>query len=209
MGTIRYTVTTITKRCPYCGKTVDEETHGTFTPFLGIIFLFTFPIAIPYLLIRYLALKDPDFPKIGPKSFPCPHCSIPIRTNNYAVEDLDGENLFLHKFKKWVYISYVIGAVFGICVFAMIIGEPIISLYGLFALLSLIGVVAIIITYHIKLEEITNPKPKILEQTKTTIQPNKTSVQNDADSYFYCRKCGHKLPADSQFCNKCGTELVK
>ena len=206
MGKIRYTVTTITKRCPYCGKTTDEETHGELTPFLGIIFLFTFPIVIPYLIIRYLALKDPDFPKIGPKSFLCPHCSLPIRTDNYAVEDLDGEKLFLHKFKKWVYISYVIGAVFGVCVFSMIIGEPIISLCGLYALLSFVGVVAIIITYHIKLEEITNPKP---EQLKPIIQPTKEPNKNETASFFYCRKCGTKLPSDSQFCNKCGTKVVK
>ena len=55
MCKIRYTVTTITKRCPYCGKIVDTETHGESTPLLGIAFLFTFPVTIPYLLIRYLA----------------------------------------------------------------------------------------------------------------------------------------------------------
>ena len=154
MGTIRYTITTITKQCPYCGKTVDTETHGAFTPLYGLFFLFTFPVVIPYWLIRYLGFKDPDFPKIGPKSFPCPHCSMPILTNNYAIEDLNAEDLFLHKFKKWVYITYVMGGVFGICVFAMIIGDLTFSLFGLFALIC---VVAIIITYHIKLEEITNP----------------------------------------------------
>ena len=209
MGKIRYTVTTITKRCPYCGKTVDTETHGEFTPFLGILFLFTFPVFIPYLLIRYLALKDPTFPKIGPKSFPCPHCSLPILTNNHAVEDLDGKDLFLHKFKKWIYISYVIGGVFGICVFIMIIGEPVISLFGLFALLSLIGVVTIIITYHIKLEEITNSKPKVTEQPKPTVPTQKSIAKNGDISFIYCRKCGNKLPSDSQFCSKCGTEIVK
>ena len=72
---IRYTVTTITKRCPYCGKTVDTETHGSLTPLLSALFIFTFPVVIPYLLIRFSALQDPDFPKIGPKSYPCPHGS--------------------------------------------------------------------------------------------------------------------------------------
>ena len=90
---------------------------------------------------------------------------MPIRTNNYAVEALEGENLFLHKLKKWVYISYVIGGVFGVCIFAMIPGEPVISLFGLFALLSLIGVATTIITYHIKLEEITPPKTKVFVVT--------------------------------------------
>ncbi len=206
---IRYTVTKITKRCPYCGKTVDTETHGAFTPLLCILFFFTFPVVIPYLLIRFLAFKDPDFPKIGPKSYPCPHCSLPIHTGMCTVEDLHGEDLFLHKIKKWVYISYVIGGVFGICVFAMIIGEPVISLYGLFALLSLIGVVAIIITYYTKLEETTSPKPKVMEQSKTTVQPQKSIANGEETSFIYCRKCGNKLPLDSQFCSKCGTEIGK
>lgn len=46
MGKIRYTVTTITKRCPYCGKIVDTETHGESTPLLGISFGFYFKYGI-------------------------------------------------------------------------------------------------------------------------------------------------------------------
>ena len=207
MGRIRYTVTTITKRCPHCGEIVDKETHGEFTPFLGILFMFTFPVQIPYLIIRYLALKDPDFPSIGEKFFTCPHCSLPIRTNNYAVEDLDDENLFLHKFKKWAYISYIVGAVLGICVFAMLLGKPIASLYGLFALLSLIVVIAIVIAYHAKLEEIKHPN--VVEQPEPALHSKETPPEDKAPAYFYCRKCGTKLPSDSQFCNKCGTEVVK
>lgn len=107
MGKIRYTVTTITKRCPYCGKIVDTETHGEFTPLFAIVGVFAFPIALPYSLIRYLGFQNPTFPQIGPKSFPCPHCSSPIRAKNYAVADLKGKDLFLHKFKKWIYISSV------------------------------------------------------------------------------------------------------
>lgn len=209
MGKIRYTVTTITKRCPYCGKIVDTETHGESTPLLGIAFLFTFPVAIPYLLIRYLALKDPEFPKIGPKSFKCPYCSLPIRTNNYAVEDLEGEKLFLYKFKKWAYISYAIGGVLGACVFAMIMVEQVISLFGLLALLSFIGVVVIITAYHIKLKEIANPNLNTLEQTETIIKPTKIATQNENNPFIYCRKCGNKLPSDSKFCSKCGIEVVK
>lgn len=209
MGRIRYTVTTITNRCPYCGNIVDTETHGAFTPFLGMAFMLTFPVVIPYWIIRYLALKDPIFPEIGPKSFPCPYCSLPIRTNNLAVEDLDGEALFLHKFKKWAYSCYAIGGVFGICVFAMILGEPMISLYGLAALLSFIGVVAIIITYHIKREEIKNAKTKTQEKTKTYNSKQNNTTRNQNISYIYCRKCGNKLPLDSRYCSRCGTEIKK
>ena len=209
MGRIRYTVTTIKKRCPYCGTTVDEETHGAFTPIISILFFFTFPLVLPYFIIRYLALRDPEFPKIGPTFFLCPHCSLPIRTNNYAVEDLDGENLFLHKYKKWIYISYVLGAVFGVCVFCMIMGEPIISLWGLFALLSLVGVVTIIITYYIKLEAVTHHSQRFEEQLNSIIYPKEVSDKNASVSFLYCRKCGIKLPSDSKFCSKCGTEIVK
>lgn len=206
MGKIRYTVTTITKQCPYCGRTVDTETHGEFAPFLGILFLFTFPIVIPYWLLKHLAFQDPNFPKIGPETTPCPHCSLPIRTENYAIEDLKDEKLFLHKFKKWIYISYVFGAICGSCIFGMITGAAVVSLWGLFALLSLIAVVIIIITYHVKLEEIAHPKSKVIDQPSSNL---KHTSQDNTVSFFYCRKCGNKLPADSQFCNKCGTELVK
>ena len=117
MARYNYIVTEITKRCPYCGKTVGTETKADQTPpHLIILLLAIFPITIPYWILRYLAFKNPNFPKVGPKTFQCPHCYLPIRTDNYAVEDLDSKNLFLHKFKKWIYISYVIGAVCGVCV---------------------------------------------------------------------------------------------
>ena len=205
MARYNYIVTEITKRCPYCGKTVGTETKADQTPpHLIILLLAIFPITIPYWILRYLAFKNPNFPKVGPKTFQCPHCYLPIRTDNYAVEDLDSKNLFLHKFKKWIYISYVIGAVCGVCVFGIIAGTPVVSVLGLFALLSLIVAVAIVIIYHVKLEEIMHPKPKAVEQPK---QPQKDIAQNSVPSFFYCRKCGTKLPSDSRFCDKCGTKL--
>ena len=209
MGRIRYTVTTITKRCPYCGEILDTETHGDLAPFLGIFFIFIFPIVVPYLLIRYLALKNPDFPKIGPKFFQCPHCSLPIRTDNYAIQDLHGKNLFLYKFKKWVYICYALGGIFGFSIFAIVEESPATLFWVLLASLSLIGVAAIIIIYHTKIKEMEALKSKTLEQSEVVIQLAKISTQNQNDSYTYCRECGNKLPSDSKFCNKCGTKIVE
>lgn len=97
----------------------------------------------------------------------------------------------------------------GACVFAMIMVEQVISLFGLLALLSFIGVVVIITAYHIKLKEIANPNLKTLEQTETIIKPTKISTQNENNPFIYCRKCGNKLPSDSKFCSKCGIEVVK
>lgn len=207
---IRYTVTTITKRCPYCGKTIDEETHGQFTPLLGILLFLTFPIAIPYLLIRFLLLKDPNFPPIGPKYFSCPHCALPIRTGNYAREELQGTKLFLHKFKTWIYVCYAIGAVFGISVMVLLLENmPLVSWWGLVSLISISGIIAIVFVYYTKLEDVSNIEqsvnnsPKITEREKLNFEP---AVDT---SCIYCRKCGTKLPVDSQFCNKCGTKIMK
>lgn len=205
MGTIKYTVTTITKSCPYCRQTVDTKTEGELGPFLGILFLFTFPIVIPYWILRYWAFRDPEFPKIGPKISPCPHCSLPIRTNNYAIGDLTGQKLFLHAFKKWVYISYVFGGICGVCIFGIITGAPMVSLWGLLALLSLATDVVIIITYHTKLNKIISPDSKITESKK---RPQADIAQDNTASFIYCRICGTKLPADSHFCTKCGTKLA-
>lgn len=204
MGTIRYTVTTITKRCPHCGKIIDEESHGQFTPLYGIAFLFTFPIVIPYLLIRFLVLKDPQFPKVGPKTFSCPDCSMPIKTNNVAITELNEKGLFLHKFKKWVYLCYALGGVFGISIFFVLINEfEIFSIYGLFALMSLIGIIYIVIAYRTKYEHIKQSEPKCYSKE------NSAQTKEKSDSCLYCRKCGAKLPSDSIFCHKCATEVKK
>ena len=100
MGRIRYTVTTLTTRCPHCGYTLDEETHGALTPIISCLWFITFPILIPYAIIKYLGLGDPDMPKIGQKMITCPHCSLPVRTNNLAIEDLSQKELVTHIRKR-------------------------------------------------------------------------------------------------------------
>ena len=154
MARISYTITSITKRCPHCKGIIDETSHGDFTPLYGIVFFFTFPFAIPYLIIRYWLLRNPDSPKVGEEVIDCPHWSMQVRTDRRAKENLDEEDLFLHKFKKWAYLSYAIGAIFGFCVLALLVGEPIVSLYGLCALLSFVVVAVIIISYHVKYKRI-------------------------------------------------------
>ena len=210
MGKIRYTVTTLTTRCPHCGYTLDEETHGALTPIISCLWFITFPILIPYAIIKYLGLGDPDIPKIGPKMITCPHCSLPVRTNNLAVEDLNPEALVTYRFRIWFYVSYLLGAILSFTLLYLLIdGLPIVSGGGLIALLALIGVISIIITYRVKLANCNAPKTQeVIVQNKPVIKSsNKTNAESNG--YFYCRKCGNKLPADSQFCDKCGTEIVK
>ena len=210
MGKIRYTVTTLTTRCPHCGYTLDEETHGALTPLISCLWFITFPILIPYAIIKYLGLGDPDIPKIGPKMITCPHCSLPVRTNNLAVEDLTAEDLITYHFRIWFYVSYVLGAILSFTLLYLLIDSvPIASGGGLIALFSLLGVIAIVITYRVKLANCNAPKPKevFIPNESVIKSPNKTT--DEVNEYFYCRKCGNKLPADSQFCNKCGTEIVK
>ncbi len=48
------------------------------------------------------------------------------------------------------------------------------------------------------------------EQHKTTAQQDKTAADNDTqklDKTVFCRKCGNRLPEDSEFCNQCGTKV--
>lgn len=146
---IKYTVRTVTKSCPYCGRAIYSETYGRFTPLIGIMFLLTFPISAPYLVIRYLVLKNPAFPKIGNPITACPSCHKPILTGKKTIADLDEDEIALHKFKKWVYLCYALGAVLGISIFLMLSESvPIVSILGLTALLSLAGIIAIVIIYY-------------------------------------------------------------
>lgn len=52
-------------------------------------------------------------------------------------------------------------------------------------------------------------KKKKANQLKPALHSKESPTENEDSSYFYCRKCGTKLPSDSQFCTKCGTEVVK
>ena len=210
MGTFRYTVTTLTTRCPHCGYTLDEETHGALTPIISCLWFITFPILIPYAIIKYWGLGDPDMPKIGPKTITCPHCSLPVKTNNLEVEDLEPEALVTYRFRIWFYVSYVLGAILSFTLLYLLIdGLPIVSGGGLIALLAFLSIITIVITYRVKLAKCNAPKPQeVIIQNKPVIKSAEKNTQ-ESNNYFYCRKCGNKLPADSQFCDKCGTEIVK
>lgn len=48
--------------------------------------------------------------------------------------------------------------------------------------------------------------PKIATEKENKAVQNKNPVQQ---GFFYCHRCGNRLPADSLFCNVCGTRLVE
>lgn len=145
---VRYTVTTRTKSCPYCGTTLSVETENTL--FTTLLVLFFLPVTIPFFLIR-ISLGLPKMPKIGPKVDHCPQCSSPIRTNNKSWHELDYEEVLTYQFRIWFYVSYVLGAFLGGSILCFIEGVPIISLCGLVSLISLLGIISIVVAYHIML----------------------------------------------------------
>ena len=210
MGKIRYTVTTRTTSCPHCGHVLDEETHGELTPIISYLWFITFPILIPYLIIKYLGLGDPWLPKIGPKVITCPNCSLSVRTNNTAVEDLTPADLVTYRFRIWFYVSYVLGAILSFTLLYLLLDdEPIVSAGGLIALLALLGILTIIIAYRVKYANCEPAKKKESVSKPISVVKTQDKNVNEQSAFFYCRKCGNKLPTDSKFCNKCGTEVVK
>ena len=148
MAKIRYTVTTSTKRCPICGEVLEENTQGDLTPILtclGVAFCF---VSIPIFLIIF-ALDCPSIPKLGTKVVTCPNCSLSVCTYNKTWGDLRTDEKVTYKFRIWIYVCYVLGAIFGVSTFGLLTSAPIISWWGLTSLLSLAGVLAIIITYRV------------------------------------------------------------
>ena len=211
MARIRYTLTTTTTCCPHCGYTFKKRTRGAFAPVIYCMWFITLPVIIPYFLIRFLGLGDPSIPKIGQKIIMCPECSLPVRTDKFAIEDLDPDALITYRFRIWFYISYFLGAIFSFSLLYLIIdGLPIVSNCGLIALISLIGVLTIIIVYRIKLANCNGDKyNSFITQGNNVTKSAENHFTNGEREYFYCRKCGNNLPVDSQFCDKCGTKVVK
>jgi tetratricopeptide (TPR) repeat protein len=194
MGRIKYTVTTTTKRCPHCGKIIDQKSEGELTPLYGIIFLFAFYILIPYWLIKYLAFKAPEVPSVGEKFMKCPHCSSPIMTNNVSIGELKSESLLNYKYRVWFWVCYSMGALCGSSLFFTLVSEASLnSVGGLISLLSLIGALAIIFAYRYQLSKCRQKAPQIVK--KASPEPK------------CCSRCGAHLNADSKFCHKCGTEI--
>lgn len=204
---IRYTVTTKTRRCRHCGAILEQETSGEETPFLASFGCLLFPVLIPYWLIHSFGFDYPTIPKIGPPVAKCHRCFNPYFTEMCEVSALKGEALLNYRFRIWFYVCYVLGTILTIDILYLLIGgQPILSIGGLVALISLVGVIAIILTYRLKLADIQSATVKNKVTTVPAVETKQQSTQNEC---LYCRKCGKKIPADSLFCDKCGTEVVK
>ena len=146
MAKIRYTITSTTKRCPRCGEVIEEKSSNTLIPtLLGALFFY---IAIPIFIILF-ALDAPSIPKLGTNVVTCPNCFLPVCTYSKTWADLRAYERVAYRFRIWIYVCYVLGAIWGICSFGLLTGAPIVSWWGLTWLLSLAGVLAIIITYRV------------------------------------------------------------
>ena len=202
---IRYTVTTHTTSCPHCGYVLEQESRGHLTPILSALWFITLPIMIPYWIIKYLCLGNPIVPCVGPQTITCPNCSLPVKTNNWDISELDSEDLITYRFRAWFWVSYVLGAILSFTLIILLLnGTYIISIGGLIALISLLGIVAIVVTYRVmKFNCSRVPKKKEKHLNKQVNSHLSATVQN----CIYCRKCGTKLPVDSLFCSKCGTKV--
>lgn len=210
MAKIRYTITTTTTRCPYCGYILGQETEGHFAPVIACLWIFALPALIPYWVIKHWALGNPVMPEVGPKTVNCPQCSHLVRTGSLTVEDLQPEEFITYHFKPWFYVSYTLGAILGFTLFPLLMdGGPIISVRGLISLIAFSGIVAITLSYRNKIANCNTPKQEITVNSATSSDNQINKDTSEISDYFYCRQCGNKLPADSHFCDKCGAATSK
>lgn len=210
MAKIRYTITTTTIRCPYCGYILGQESEGHFAPIIACLWIFALPALIPYWVIKHWAFGNPVMPEVGPKTANCPQCSQLVRTGSLSVEDLQPEEFITYHFKPWIYVSYVLGAILGFTLFPLLLdGDSIISVRGFIALIAFLGILAITLSYRNKMANCKTPKQEIAFGYNDSPNEQINNEPNEMSDYFYCRKCGNRLPADSHFCDKCGSATLR
>lgn len=164
---IRTTITTRTKRCPYCGEIIDvEETDLTFQMILWILLAL---VMIPYFFIR-LCLGFPIMPKVGPKFELCPSCSLPIRTANKSVDELNPEERITYRFRVWFRIGYILGGLWSI-LGLVALNTSGVPWFDIMWLLSSIGIIAIIVAYHVMLAK-CKKQPGISGVTTARVEKN-------------------------------------
>ena len=114
--------------------------------------------------------------------------------------------------KKYVVICYVVNFVV-MAAFIALLGEsstgfPYLLWTGVF---SAIGVKILRKNYVL---EGSQPAPEpdrtvYLNKSPASPKASEPTTAQEQPSFCFCRKCGSKLPVDSNFCTKCGTEMVK
>lgn len=198
---MKYTITTTTSTCPYCGRVISRKTSGAFTPILSIFAIFFLPFFIMFL-IMFIALKSPYVPSVGPKTEPCPHCNLPIKTGYLAVEELTPREAFIYRFRWWLYSCYALSEVSVLILAYIFIAQiPIVSLAGFGALLCFLGAVAIAITYRVKLAKYKEP-----ERSKNTTQTRTPKPKPVMPAEWKCT-CGRTNPPYVSTCN-CGMSKI-
>ena len=206
----KYTVTTETKYCPHCGYIFSEKTKGLFTPLYPFLFLLLAPMLISYWLIRYLFLRNPKIPKVGPKTFICCNCSKKVSTGNLSIEELNAEEMTTFRFKKWIYTCYVLSIICSAALYYMAIQSlSLISIFGIIPFISFLGIVTIVVAYHISLAQCRPKNENYSYSIKTYENKIPNTLSEETQEMIFCHKCGIKMPIDSRFCEKCGTDISK
>ena len=57
-------------------------------------------------------------------------------------------------------------------------------------------------------ESVLDSDPQIPDETYEPIDYHNVEIKETKPVVLFCRKCGSRLPADSEFCQFCGTKIV-
>ena len=183
-------ITVCTTRCPYCGKKISKEYGGREV--------------------------------WGPKYGRCPNCKGIFKTGMKLYSDISPEEREKDKKEVVHAIAFFIPAFVISVVVAVLTGW---ELVGLLAFFFFMGIILSVVP-HFQRMRITLKKYRRLQHTdpelyqleyeeslrltqkwSNTTASNNNKTPLDTRENSFCRKCGERLPPNSQYCNKCGTQI--